>query len=109
MVSLSKAKPTGCPANMGAIANTRATVSRCDQSGGYAELLLNVNEDMCTSERSTLYLWVQVKGASQVSQQPASRFRVWGLGSKGSGRCACGSSSRAQARWGGASSRRCSW
>lgn len=64
MVAVSKDKPTGCPADMGAIAGSRATVPSCGQSGGYAELQVNLDHDICTSERSTLYLWVQLKAAS---------------------------------------------
>ncbi len=80
MVSLSKVKPTGCPANMRAIAKSRATASNCDQSGGYTELQLDVNEDLCTAERSRLCLWVQLKGASQVSHGSCRVATRWEKG-----------------------------
>ncbi len=74
VVALMRDKPTACPASPNNISNNfssaASTVSCGSTSGG---LLLDMG-NVCTAERTTLYLWVAVKGSSSVRAFGAQPF-----------------------------------
>ena len=67
-VALVRQKPSatsGCPANVSSLAGSSKVTAGCSASGASASVWVEMG-DVCTEERSMLYLWVAVKGAQEV-------------------------------------------
>ena len=90
VVAVSRTKPTACPYDMAAAdrARNRATAT-ADCSGNAVSAVVDVG-NVCTSERTNVYLWVRILGAQTVR---GLGFGVWGFGAASSARgaylCGC--------------------
>ncbi len=80
--ALVRTKPSavsGCPADVSSIANSSLASGECAANGGSASLVVDMG-DVCTRERTTLYLWVAVKAAATVSGRRRASSRVGAIG-----------------------------
>ena len=74
MVALVRDEPSGaasCPADVASLPNSSQATAGCTARGGSASVLVDMG-DVCTEERSKLYLWVAIKGAQTVSAPVAA-------------------------------------